>query len=240
MANRRKIVFALGLLVFLVGGLLTARAFVGGATETAPTVSVLSAARPIPAGTTGAAAVNEGMIRVRALPASARPPEALTDVAQLAGTITPAPLPEGKILLPEDFPAAKTRLGNLRIPEDKTALAIRLTNVPGVAGFAGAGDRINIYGVTKPTEEAAPAGPSVRLIMQHIEVLNVNGGAVTTLQGQPDGPDLVYLLAVTPAEAERLIYLMTFEQLYFSLVPRDQPPVSSTPGSGPNDSLRLA
>ena len=60
----------------------------------------------------------------------------------------------------------------------------------------------------------------VILVMQGIEVLNVNGTTLTPNAGQPGGPGLVYLVAVTPAQAEHLVYLTTFEQLYFSLLPK--------------------
>lgn len=242
MANRKKLLFGAGLAVFLIGGLMTAlsvtRSSGGqGAKNQAP---ALYATTLIPAGTTGATAVNQGLVKVRTVAATALPPGALTDVSQLAGTITAAPVPQGKVLVSEDFPPAKTRLGSLRIPEGKTALALQLKNVAGLAGFAAAGDRVNIYGVSRESAPSSTAGPSVHLIMQQVEVLNVNGAAVVAVQGKPDGADLVYLLAVTPADGERLIYLASFQQLYFSLVPQGQIPVGSTPGAGPVDSLRLA
>jgi hypothetical protein len=56
-------------------------------------------------------------------------------------------------------------------------------------------------------------------------------------QGQPSGPNLVYLLAVTPADAERLIYLAEFEKMYFDLVPKGAPTVD-TPGAGPGPALQ--
>ena len=242
MANRRKLLFGAGLAIFLVGGLMAALAVTrsSGRSGAGNEVPALYAARPIPAGTTGAIAVNQGLVRARAVTATALPPGALTDVSQLAGTITAALVPQGKVLVIEDFPPAKTRLGNLRIPEGKTALAVQLKNVAGLAGFAAAGDRIDIYGVSRESAPSSTAGPSVHLIMQQVEVLNVNGGTVAAVQGKPDGADLVYLLAVTPADGERLIYLTSFQQLYFSLVPQGQIPVGSTPGAGPADSLRLA
>ena len=65
--------------------------------------------------------------------------------------------------------------------------------------------------------------------MQNTEVLNVNGTTLAAAQGQPGGTGLVYLLAVSPVEAERLVYLTTFESLYFSLVARTLPPSATRP-----------
>jgi Flp pilus assembly protein CpaB len=126
----------------------------------------------------------------------------------------------------------QTRIGTVAIPPGKTAVAVQLANVPGVAGFAGAGDRIDVYAVVKTS---ATGGPLSKLLLQSVEVLKVNGTTLAPTQGQPGGSGLVFLLAVTPTEAEQLSYLSTFEQLYFSLVPKDQATVPPTPGFGPAD-----
>ena len=65
-----------------------------------------------------------------------------------------------------------------------------------MAGFAGAGDLLDVYGIARaPT----PAASRVQLVLQSVEVLNVNGAGLPAAQGQADGPSLVYLLAVTPS-----------------------------------------
>jgi hypothetical protein len=69
-------------------------------------------------------------------------------------------------------------------------------------------------------------------------VLSVNGATLAPAPGKPAAERLVFLLVVSPAEAERLIYLSKFEQLYFSLVPRDQAGPVPTPGVGPDTALR--
>ncbi|MDQ3641574.1 MAG: hypothetical protein M3450_08970, partial [Actinomycetota bacterium] len=83
-----------------------------------------------------------------------------------------------------------------------------------------------------------PGPPSVRLVLQGVDVLNVNGAGLPAAQGQPGSPNLIYLLAVTPADAERLIYLNEFEKLYFDLVPKGEGPVK-TPGTGPAGALAV-
>jgi Flp pilus assembly protein CpaB len=195
--------------------------------------------KPIPAGTTGASAVNGGLVKNKAIDIAAKPATALTDVSQLAGKTVTLGVSEGAILTAEQFQTAQTRIGTLKIPDGKTAIAVELSNVPGVAGFAGAGDRINIYGVVKAGSDPKNPAGMAHLIMQNTEVLNVNGTTLAATQGQPGNTaGLLYLLAVSPAEAERLIYLSTFESLYFSLVSKDAAPVGPTPGSSIADALR--
>jgi Flp pilus assembly protein CpaB len=106
--------------------------------------------------------------------------------------------------------------------------------VAGIAGFAGAGDRVDVYGVAK--DDGSP--PAVRLVLQGVDVLSVNGAGLPSAQGQPGSPNLIYLLAVTPVEAERLIYLNEFDKLYFDLVPKGEGPVK-TPGAGPAGALAV-
>jgi Flp pilus assembly protein CpaB len=145
-------------------------------------------------------------------------------------------LDAGTILTTTAFAPAQTRIGTVRIPPEKTALAVRMENVSGVAGFAGAGDKVDIFGAKKEGRD----GPEVRLVLQGVDVLNVNGTTLAPTPGQPEGPTLVFLLAVSPPEAERLVYLSTFEKLYFSLVPKDRSTVRPTSGTGSANALSAA
>ena len=241
MGKRSNLIVTLGLAVFIVGAAATylvVRNSDDGVVAGAGKASVLVADKPIPAGTTGAAAGNGGLVKNKAIDVAAKPATALTDVSQLAGKTVTLGVSEGAILTQEQFQTAQTRIGTLKIPDGKTALAVELSNVPGVAGFAGAGDRINIYGVVKAGSDPKNPNGMAHLIMQNTEVLNVNGTTLAATQGQPGGTGLLYLLAVSPVEAERLIYLSTFESLYFSLVAKDAAPVGATPGSSIADALR--
>jgi Flp pilus assembly protein CpaB len=188
----------------------------------------------VPAGTAGATALADGRIRTKAADVATRPANAVTDPTQLSGRVAGAAIPAGTIVTTDMFPDPQTHIGTVVIPPGKRALALQLGPVAGVAGFAGAGDRVDIYGVAKG--DAKPS--AVRLVMQGVDVLNVNGAGLPAVQGQPGSPDLIYLLAVTPAEAEKLIYLDEFEKLYFDLVPKGEGPVK-TPGAGPNDALAV-
>jgi Flp pilus assembly protein CpaB len=223
----------LGLAVFVIGAgatYLIARNNSGDDTSAVAVgkVSGLYAAKPIPAGTTGSTAVNDGYVKSKAITGSAKPANALTDTSQLAGHVAALGVAEGQVLTADQFKDSQTRIGTLKIPAGKTALALQMKNVPGVAGFAGAGDHINVDGMLKP--DGTNSGGQAKLIMQNLEVLNVNGTSLVDNQGQPGGSGLVFLVAVTPAEGEQLVYLTTFQDLYFALAAKDQAPVDGTPG----------
>ncbi len=236
MTRKTRIALLVGLVLFVAGALTTAYLGTrsrGGASGQVAGVPVFYAAGAIDAGIGGAIAVNGGLIRQKEVDASDRPVNAVTDVSQLAGGVAASIVPAGTIVTTDMFPAPQTRIGTVVIPPGRRALALKLEPVPGVAGFVGAGDRVDVYGVAQGDD----AGPSrVQLVLQSVEVLNVNGLGLPAAQGQADGPSLVYLLAVTPTEAERLIFLSEFNKLYFDLVAKDEPPVV-TPGAGPEDAL---
>ena len=233
MTRKTRIALLVGLVLFVMGTLTTAflgsRSRGGASGQAAARVPVFYAAGAVDAGTGAAVAVNGGLIRQKEVEPSARPVNAVTDVSQLASGVAASVVPAGTIVTTDMFPAPQTRIGTVVIPPGKRALALELEPVPGVAGFVGAGDRVDVYGVAQGDD----AGPSrVQLVLQAVEVLNVNGLGLPVAQGQADGPGLVYLLAVTPNEAERLIFLTEFNKLYFDLVAKDEPPVV-TPGAAP-------
>lgn len=238
MAKRSNLIVVLGLAVFIVGAAATfliARDKGGDNTPAAGKTNVLYAAGNIPSGMAGNTALDNGLIRTKAIDINAKPATALTDPTQLAGKNATLGVPEGSVLTAEQFATAQTRIGTLKIPEGKVALALQLANVPGVAGFAGAGDFIDIYGVSKDS----PQGPQTKLVMQNVEVLNVNGSSLAAGQGQVGAAGLVYLLAVDAQAGEQLVHLTSFEQLYFALVAKGQPVAGPTPGVNNTQALKV-
>ncbi len=199
----------------------------------AGTVTAYYVAVPVEAGKAASTALADGSIRSKAVLPEERPADGVTDPSQLSGRVAAAAIPAGTMVTTGMFPEAQTRAGTFVIPPGKRALALEIQPLAGVAGFVGAGDRVDIYGIVK--NDGAHA---VRLVVQAVDVLNVNGTGLPATQGQLGSPNSIYLLAVTPAEAERLIYLNEFEKLYFDLMPKSEAPVK-TPGAGPAGALAV-
>jgi Flp pilus assembly protein CpaB len=242
MAKRSNLIVIIGLAVFVAGAAATFLIVRNddGSSGTKNGTPVLVAEQAIPAGTTGGNAVEQGLVKSQSVDLAAKPATALTDPAQLVGKTAVASVPEGSILTEDQFTIPQTRLGQLDIPEGKTALAVQLNWVQGVGGFVGSGDRIDIYGVVKEGPAAPPGAPFAKLVMQNTEVLNVNLNAQSAAAGTPvgDGTKPIFVLAVTPQEAEHLVFLSSFQQLYFSLVSNDAPAVGATPGTDAADTLK--
>lgn len=236
MTRRTRSALLAGAALLVAGGggaaYLTTRP--GPAASAAGAVTAYYAATAVQVGTAASTALAEGSIRSKSVHPAELPADGVRDPTQLSGRVAGVLIPAGSLVTTAMFPDPQTRIGTVVIPPGKRALALEIQPLAGVAGFVGAGDRVDVYGVVKG--DSAP--PSVRLVLQGVDVLNVNGTGLPAAQGQPGSPNLIYLLAVTPADAERLIYLNEFEKLYFDLVPKSEGPVK-TPGAGPASALAV-
>ena len=127
---------------------------------------------------------------------------------------------------------ATTPATAIDIPAGMEAVAVQLTYVPGGAGYVHNGDNVNIYGVFKTDQPAGgPKVPAVKLALSNVKVLSVTGPA----PGADNGA-ATYLLALTPTQAEQVMYLASFQSLYMSLTRKGAPAVS-TPGHNIGNAL---
>lgn len=112
------------------------------------------------------------------------------------------------------------------IPEGKQAVAVQVSSVAGLAGYAKAGDIVNVYGNIQTEKGAtAPPPPSTKLILPGVQVL-----AVTTPAPGAETGNATYLLALDAAQAEQAIFFARFETLWLTLVPKGQAKPPATPG----------
>lgn len=123
-------------------------------------------------------------------------------------------------------PAAAAVPASVKVPEGKEAVAVQVPAVPGLAGYARVDDVVNVYGTFKDRQpNAAVKGPPLaKLVLSGATVL-----AVTAPPAGAEGGTSTYLLAVNPGDAEKVIYLASFEGIWMSLS-ADGSPVGPTPG----------
>jgi Flp pilus assembly protein CpaB len=94
-------------------------------------------------------------------------------------------------------------------------MAVQMPFVQGLAGYAKAGDVVNVYGAYRTLPiNAAPEDPQAKLVLQKVKVLAVNPGA--------DGGNATYILSVSTSEAEAVAYLSTFQKVWLTLARDDQ------------------
>ena len=115
----------------------------------------------------------------------------------------------------------------VKVPTDKEAVAVQVPTVPGLGGYAKVGDRVNVYGTFKDRQpnSAARGLPMAKLVLADADVLAVTAPAAGTETGTA-----TYLLAVNPGDAEKVIYLASFEGIWLSITADGAPAIGGTPG----------
>lgn len=136
-------------------------------------------------------------------PAASRPDGAVADPALLAGQVATVPIKRGEAVLPSKLVIAGARSGLATIvPEGMRAVAVKVDDVIGVAGFVHPGDSVDVIVTMKPRDDASFVS---KIVLQNIRVLAV--GKDIELKGK-DAKEAkqvtVATLMVTSEESERL------------------------------------
>lgn len=204
-------------------------------------VSVLVATQQVPAGTTAATALSEGLIAAQQLPAKSVPPDAVRSItADLRGLVFSSNLPSGQLLLRPLLVTAVQAATGLPIPVGKVALTIQMCVQKAVAGYIQAGSQIAIFntyakassgGVT-PSCAGDSFGKGVnsihaRLVLNDVQVLAVGtpapaGAQATTTgtfsQSSSSSGSVMVTVALDQQDAERLIEIAEAGVPYMALV----------------------
>jgi Flp pilus assembly protein CpaB len=143
-----------------------------------------------------------------------------TPTQQVAAGPTTTTTAPGSVVFPI---APPTTLIQFKIPAGKSAVAIPMEYFAGVGGFVRPADVINIY-VMVNKDCATPNAPAaVKLLLSNVKVLEVLGAAPAAT-----GTPASYLLALTPQEAERVIFASKYDSLYMALTTDNSPPATTS------------
>jgi len=230
----------------------------GGTAAAAGEVTVFVAAQDIAANTTGADVIEQGLLATEQVPVGSQPVGAITSAAGLDNQLFVVGVPEGEVITSSQL--SLRSLSNISVPDGYDGVAVTLPYVNGGAGYVAPGDTVNVYGLYGTSDEAAgliaggAAGaegvqlPRTELILTNVLVLDVSAQdarstttATTTPEQQPaqqtsvnrqaSGTPLTYLLALRPADTERVVQVSQFADLYVSLTAPEAPPAGDTPGA---------
>ena len=184
-------------------------------------VQVLVAKSTIEVGTTGAAASAAGAFEQQEIPRANVVPGALSDATPLADLAAIAPIFAGQQIIAAQWGSTGQTTG-LSIPDGKIALSVQLGDPERVAGFIAPGSTVAIF---------ATGGPKVQTLLTNIPVIGVGpSGSVPksgtdTANGNVEQiPTAILTLAVTQAEAQKIIYAQgkanpaTYTGIYFALM----------------------
>ncbi len=213
-------------------------------------VDVLVATQRIPAGTSASMAVKNKLVQLSSMPRRSVPEGALADVQAVGAKTLVNDVFAGEVLLKAKFADQTARTGELVIPKDKLAVSVELDDPQRVAGFVVPGSEVAVFATVEGTAAAnnastaqtdtgsgaAPAdGTFTRLLLPRTSVIAV-GPATLRPQAQKkeeDGekavPKAVLTLAVSQADAERLVHSVQTGDLYFGLLTSTS---KTGPGSG--------
>ena len=262
MRQRSNLIILFGIAFFLVGGVIAFLVLNGedddggggsGSASGAAQISVLVAKEDIPPNTLGSDVIAQGLLDIDTVDVAAQPVGALTSSDQLENKIFAAGVEKGSTIVQAQL--ATRSLSNVQVPEGFDGVAVTIDYTNGGAGYVAPGDTVNVYGVFGAgdtdaglTTVGGPPVPRTELVLTNVVVLDVSAQQGTSVQ-QPaagEGQDqtlgrqaldtpLTYLLALKPTDAERVIQLTSFADLYLSLAADDAPNVGDTPGaSGEN------
>lgn len=189
-----------------------------------PTVSVMVAARDLPAGHL----LQPQDVRPIEWPAGATPQGFTLDPAEVVGRGLIEPVRANEALLASKIasPEAGSGLG-IAVPSGFRAVAVRVTEVVGVAGWIHAGQRVD---VTVTLDQAVQLEePVTQIVLQDVTVLRIGHHTETNDRNEAVNVTVV-TLAVTPEEVEILTLSDTKGEIRLALRnPLDRDTIS-TPG----------
>jgi pilus assembly protein CpaB len=213
--NRQRIVVAgaivLGVLgMFIVIGYVRgvqARADAGGKMTT-----IYQAKDAISAGTPGSALAAH--LKTAKMPARYAPVDAVKDLRTVKDLFVSTPVSPGATLTRATFASSPSTQGRLAIPSGHEAMAVELPMENGVESYAQPGDRVSVYA----TFPSSKKGPQTIKVASNVEVISTTTAA-TLKKGPATVTQTVYVLAVTPDEASRIVFGKQVGAIWLTLVP---------------------
>ena len=236
--DRRKALLLVAAVIAAVGTLLVFL-YVRGADTRADqrydAVQVLRVVKPIAAGETVEAAQSAGKIESGSVSKKDLLPDALTGTEPIAGKIAVTNIYPGEQLIASKFGATGATNG-LAIPKGKIAISINLSDPSRVAGFVNPGDKVAIF---------LTAGTYSRLLLPNIQVIGAGTTTVTTTTTtDPNGaqsteqlPKTLLTLAVSQADAEKVLFASSQGELAFGLL-NDDSQVAPSQGASTKNLFR--
>ena len=203
-------------------------------------VTVFVAKQDIAPGVSGDTASSQGLITQAVAPAKVVPDGAITSLQQISGKIAAVQIYKDEIIVGQRFVAPGVSATHvLPIPPGKQAVSISIAGAPAVGGFVQPGDQVSLVVQTTNRRNGtavtgSQAGPIVKYLMQNLDVIAVGTQVVTTAatpannaQQPPAQNTGIFTFAVTPTQAEQLIFATLNTTLYFTLLPEKSPTVKT-------------
>jgi pilus assembly protein CpaB len=181
-----------------------------------PTSKIVVAAMDLPLATH----LRAEQLRMADWPVTAMPPGAIRDVKEAVDHILTSRVLEGEPLLPGKLAARDAGNGLAAlIPSNMRAIAVRVDDVVGVAGFIHPDDRVDVIVTIHPPGKGGNEPETIsKVILQNVKVLAV-GKELEVAQRDRNqaNPVTVATLLVNPEESEKLALSATEGKLMLTL-----------------------
>ncbi|MGH2717247.1 MAG: Flp pilus assembly protein CpaB [Actinomycetota bacterium] len=219
MHSRSTVIIGAGVAVALLGAILVfvyAHNLQGSAGASTPSESSFVVTAAIPVGTQSSTI--SGDIKQEGVQTLARPADAITSMNQIVGLVSLRPLEVGEVVTTSDFGTAgtpSTNTSGLAIPAGMDAISVNVPLPQDAAGYVSPGDQVDIYIISKDLGNTN----AVKLLLPNVTVLAtvVEGTPTATTPSAASGPE-TWTLALSPADAYKVIYAESFESVWFGLV----------------------
>jgi Flp pilus assembly protein CpaB len=220
--TRSRTIVVAGVVVALLGAVMVfayAKSVTGRIGGEA-TVSAFVATRDIPAGTTWESA--KASMTQRSVPTTLKPASAVTSSTQMTGRTSVRGISKGEVVTTAQFGGVSSAPGaGLEIPPGHNAVTMSISPPQGVVHYVQKGDLVNIFVTLKQGD-----GALTKLLLSNVQVLaNQPASTASSSEGVVGGGgEVILTLALTPDQAEKVIFSKENGSLYFGLVrPGDAP-----------------
>ncbi|MFT4264879.1 MAG: Flp pilus assembly protein CpaB [Nocardioides sp.] len=228
--DRRRILIVAAAVVAALGAVLVflyVRSADTRAEDQYQTTDVLVATVQIDPGETIDAAMGANKIVKKAVANGSLLADYQTDASNLSGQVALTTIYPGEQIVASKFGATQAPSSSLQIPKDQVAVSVNLTDPARVAGFVNPGSHVGIYmtGIDPETGK-----PFAQVLLPDITVIGVGSttpvSTTTTDQSTGDQtteqlPRTLLTLAVSPANAQKVLFAQGNGELAFALLPAD-------------------
>jgi pilus assembly protein CpaB len=236
--DRRRVLLVVAAIIAGLGTLLVFLYVQGAdtrANEKYHAVKVLKAVKQINVGETVAAAQAAGKIEEGTVGQGEKLPDALDSLGTIDSQIAQTNIYPGEQIVASKFGAVAASTNALTIPKGMIAISINLTDTARVASFVNPGAKVAIF---MNSSGGSGLGSFTRLLLTDIEVIGVGTSTtVSTTTTDATGaqkteqlPRTLFTLAVTQAQAEKLLFATSNGELAFGLLTPDSK-IAPDPGA---------
>ncbi|WP_299925094.1 Flp pilus assembly protein CpaB [uncultured Nocardioides sp.] len=197
-------------------------------------VEVLVATEALEAGESVSAAQESGKFDAKDVRREDVVDGALSSTSAISDLVATGPIYPGEQLIAKKF-GTLGDTDSLVIPDDKMAISIELTDFERVAGFVNPGNDVAIFATAtspvliSPNGDEQKRGDWTRIVLPRVPVVGVGTTSVTSRTTETDEgeqvteevPRTILTIAVTQAEAEKLIHSDRTTDLTFALLTDD-------------------